>query len=249
MTAEEKECLNRARELSRRAQARGIYTRTHFLTEGEQTQIAALSLPLLPRFFGGYPEAERRVAVFGREEDLFYPWESDISLLMIRQPDPKFRQALGHRDFLGAVLNLGIKRELLGDLLVSEDTGYLFCLAPIDRYIQENLTRVRHSPVTVERIEQLPESVSACTVEETPVCASPRLDAVVSAVFDLSRAEGRGLVEGEKVSLKGIFCTDPGRVLVPGERVSVRGYGRFYFDGEVKKTRSGRSRIVIRRFQ
>ena len=248
MTGEEKELMHRVEELSSRSLDRGVYTQTRFLTEGEIAFISSLKLPLAPCFEGGFSEAERCVAVFGSEEDLYYSWDNTIVLLQICQPDPKFAKKLTHRDFLGAILNLGIERDLIGDILVHENTGYVFCLRQIAPYLTENLKRVGSSTVSLQILNTLPEDVSVQTVAEEVVSASPRLDAVVSAVFHISRSEGKNLVEREKVSVKGRLVSDPGRALIPGERVSVRGYGRFYFDGETGETRSGRSRIAVRRF-
>ena len=55
-------------------------------------------------------------------------------------------------------------------------------------------------------------------------------------------------MEKEKVSIVGKTVTDPAYGVTEGMRVSVRGYGRFYYDGEVGKTRSDRSRMRVRVF-
>ncbi len=248
MTTEEKELLRRAEELSSRALARGVYTRTAFLTEGEAALLSEAPLSLAPVFFGGYPEAERCVAVFGSEDDFGYPWDSDLVLLKIEPQIQKFADALSHRDFLGAILNLGIKRELLGDLLIYENVGYQFVLDQMADYLMENLGRVRHTTVRVSRCAALPEGAGVNLEERFVVAASERVDAVVGAIWNLSRSEAKKLVEEERITLRGKKITDPAKALSPGDRVSVRGYGRFYFDGEEKKTRSGRGRMRVRVF-
>lgn len=249
MTTEEKELLRRAEELSCRAAERFVYTRTSFLTEGEAALLSEARLPLAPRFFGGFDEAERCVAVFGSEEEWGYEWESDVVLLKIEPKMQKFADPLTHRDFLGAILNLGIKRELLGDLLIHENVGYQFVLEQLADYLTENLTRVRHTSVKVSRCDALPEGAGVTLEERFVIAASARVDAVVGAVWNLSRAEAKRLVEEERITLRGKRITDPARELHEGDRISVRGYGRFYFDGEDKKTRSGRGRMRVRVFQ
>ncbi len=248
MTTEEKELLKRAEELSSRAAARGIYTRTAFLTEGEAALLSEATLPIAPVFYGGFEEAERCVAVFGSEEDWGYPWESDLVLLKIEPQMQKFSDALCHRDFLGAILNLGIKRELLGDLLICRNVGYQFVLEQMADYLMENLNRVRHTSVKVTRCDALPEGAGVSLEERFVVAASSRVDAVIGAVWNLSRSEAKKLVEEERVTVRGKKITDPAKELSPGNRISVRGYGRFYFDGEENKTRSGRGRMKVRVF-
>ena len=244
---EEKEWIKRARELEERSLARGIYTRTAFLTEGEQAVLAECR-SLHYTLVGGYEEAERRLALFGSEEELYYPWESEIVLLKIEPKDQKFADDLSHRDFTGALLNLGIKRELLGDLLVVDNVGYQFCLQSVSVFLQENLSRVRRTSVTVREVPSLPEGALPTLREETAVSASERLDGVVCAVYGLSRAEGKDLAEKEKVFVNGRLCTDPALSLKEGQKISVRGFGKFYYDGITGSTRSGRSRIAFRRF-
>lgn len=241
------ELLNRAQELSRRAYLQGFYTRTSFLTQGEAALLSEMKPA--PCFFGGYEEAERRVAVFGSLEEFGFEWESDIVILKIEPKSQKFADTLSHRDFLGAILNLGIKRELLGDILVFENVGYLFVLEQIASYVIENLLKVKHTAVKVSLCPSLPEGAGVTFLEKEVVGASNRLDALISAVWNLSRTEGKKLVEGEMVSVSGKVISDPSKEVPFGARVSVRGYGRFYFDGEKNKTQKGRSRMLVRIFQ
>ncbi len=248
MTIEEKEVLARARELSGRAYSRGIYTRTNFLTEAEAALIAEEKPDLGAVFLGGSPEAERCVALFGKEEEMGYAWESDLVILKISPVSQKFADTLSHRDFLGSLLNLGIKRDLLGDLFICENTGYLVSFEQMAPYFTENLIRVKHTSVRVERCDSLPEGVGPKFEERSVVAASPRIDAVISAVWKLSRLEGKKLVESERVSIRGKMILSPERCLLPGDRISVKGYGRFYFDGEEGRTRSGRGRMKVRVF-
>ncbi len=248
MITDEKELEKRVLELSQRSQTRGIYTETQFLTEGQQSLIQKFSLPLAPSFEGGHPEAERRIALFGKEEELGYPWDSSIRLLRIGPKDARYSAELTHRDFLGAILNLGVKRESIGDILIREKVGYVFVLSAMEEYLIQNLDRVHHTSVTVTPCEALPEGVGVEWEEKIVIAPSPRLDAVISAVWNLSRAEGRELVEKERVSVFGVTVTSPSKELNPGDRVSVRGKGRFYYDGTVGETRKGRDRIRVRVF-
>ena len=246
MTAEEKELYHRVLELSERSRQRGIYTESLFLTEGEQETLRFQAFPSAPKFIGGYEDAERRIAVFGEEEELGYPWPSVICVLKIAPKMQKYADSLTHRDFLGALLNLGIKRELLGDIVIFENIGFVFALEYIAPYIRENLKRVRHTDVCVEIAESLPENARKNLEEKQVVAASPRLDAVIAAVWNLSRAEAKDLVEKEKVTVRGKLITDPAREVLTGERVSVRGHGRFIFDGKLGETKSGRNRLNIK---
>ncbi len=246
MTVEEKELYHRVLDLCERSDQRGIYTESTFLTEGEQESLRFCPFPTAPQFIGGYDDAERRLAVFGKEEELGYPWPSTITLLKIEPKMQKYADPLTHRDFLGALLNLGMKRELLGDIIIFENVGFVFALEHIAPYIKDNLKRVRHTDVSVEYAETLPEKAGKNLEEKQVVAASPRLDALIAAVWNLSRSEAKALVEKEKVSVRGKNITDPSREIAEGERVSVRGQGRFIFLGKQGETKSGRCRMDIK---
>lgn len=244
----ENDLKKRLEELAQRANSRGIYTQTQFLSASEQSVLCQMKFPIPFRFEGIHPEAERCIAVFGDEDAFGYAWESNLQILKIESKDPKFSDEFTHRDFLGAVLNLGIKRELLGDLYLSDNVCYLIVLEQIVPYLLDQLSRVRHTAVKCTLCRALPEGVGVQTEERVLVAASARIDALVAAVWNLSRLQAKDLVEKEKVSVSGKIITDPGFSVKENERVSVRGCGRFYFDGIVGETRSGRSRIKVRVF-
>ncbi len=245
----ENELQKRVQELAGRAALRGIYTQTQFLTQAEQALLTQMRFPVPLRFEGVHPEAERCIAVFGDEEEWGYAWESNLQILKIEPKDIRFAEELTHRDFLGAILNLGVKRECLGDLFLSDGICYLIALETIVPYLSEELKRVRHTAIQCSACPALPEGVGVKTQEQILVAASARADALIAAVWNLSRVEAKDVVEKEKVSVLGKQIRDPSYVVKEGERVSVRGYGRFYFDGVLGETRSGRSRVKVRVFQ
>ena len=130
MTREEQQLEKHFRDLARTAYQRGIAVFSDFLNLNElnifQETRPKLSY-IVTESFGGYELAERQIAVFRPEAPLFctdYP----ICCLKIAPLQEKFAEHLTHRDYLGAVLNLGLDRSCLGDILVEETESYLFCL-------------------------------------------------------------------------------------------------------------------------
>ena len=148
---EEERITARFCELAEACYARGRYTFTDFLGLSELDLFFAAQ----PRFsyvpytaFGGAAGCERVMVRFGDEESLGYTEEPfPIACLLLQPAAPKFAEPIGHRDCLGALMNLGIKRECLGDIAVCEGGFYLFCEEKLAPYIRENLTRVRHTAV------------------------------------------------------------------------------------------------------
>ena len=248
MTDEETRLANRFAELSDRAAARGVYTRTDFLNLAQQTLLeqtvrrgAAVHVTLC----GGADYAERRIAVFGTEADCGFPYEPELTLLRISPRSEKFGEALSHRDVLGALLSLGVQREKLGDIFLDGKTAYVVALDTVAPFLTENLTRVRHTDVTCGAVDALPEGLAAPPEPQTVLSTSERLDCIVAAVYNMSRASARALFEQEKVFVNGAARTSPADPVRPGDIVSVRGTGRFLYHGAAGETKKGRLKISV----
>ena len=109
---------------------RDIVTFSDFLTLNEQNMINSRisRMPgVVMEAFGGYEHAERQMVAF-HPDALVFPWEYPIDCLKIEPKAVKFSEKLTHRDYLGALLNLGVDRSVIGDILVQEDAAWFFCL-------------------------------------------------------------------------------------------------------------------------
>ncbi len=232
----------RFEELNERAYERGYNTFSDFLNMEEQSMLKSTYLPCV--LYGGYPMAERVVAGFGEgvSEEKF-----PIICICAMPLMQKFADELSHRDFLGALMNLGIKRELLGDIIVKDNCGYILCLEHIADYICENLERVRHTSVKCERSE-LPEELGNEPEPTDIFAASKRVDAVIAAVYNLSRNETTKLIKAEKVFVNSKLTASNSYMLDDNDIVSVRGFGRFVFDKEIKMTKKGRLVLEIKKY-
>ena len=236
-------------DLSRRAYMRRCYTNTEFLTMAEQDALrrTAFDDNCAPvELFGGFEGAERRVARFGSEQLCGYDDMMPISCVRIAPAAQKFADALTHRDFLGALLSLGVRRGVLGDIVLSENSGHLFCLESIAGFIVEELRQVRRTTVTCTVLEETPELVSAEPEEKSVNVASGRLDGVAAAVFKLSRSDAQALFKEGKVSVNSRLVENTSFQPEHGDVVSVRGYGRFVFEGVSGSSRKGRLYVTVR---
>lgn len=232
----------RLTELSHRAFERGYTTFSDFLNLEEISLLESLHTESKYNLYGGYDNADRCVASFGECEEYQYP----ISCIKIEPANQKFADELSHRDFLGALMNLGINRSTLGDIIVTNNTGYLFCLNSIKEYILQNLDRIKHTTVRctesvlpAEIAEKKPEPIELTV-------SSQRVDITVAAVFKLSRNAVTQLVNQEKVFINSKIAYKESLTLKSGDIVSVRGKGKFIFDGEIRHTKKNKSVIGIR---
>lgn len=234
----------RFNELYNKAYEKSFNTFTEFLNLEEQSILANTYLPCVK--FGGYKNAERVVAGFGENITVS---DFPISLLEISPVMQKFADRLSHRDFLGALMNLGIKRELLGDIIVKDNIGYLFCLEHIKDYIISSVDRIKHTTVTVKEIKGLPNNAVSVPVRYEIIVSSLRADAVISAVYNLSRNDSAKLFAQEKVFVNSRQVNSPSYQLKSGDIVSVRGFGRFIFDSVLRSTKKDRLVIGIGKYE
>ena len=139
-------------ELSHRAFERGYTTYSNFLNLQEINILKSIKTDSAYTLFGGYENADRCIAAFG-DEIYSYP----IICIKVEPLQQKFSDKLTHRDFLGALMNLGIEREMLGDIKILDNIGYVFCLEKISKYIIDNLSGIKHTTVKCNIIDDIPE--------------------------------------------------------------------------------------------
>ena len=197
MNKEETLLQKRLIELSRTAYLRGIVMFSDFLNLNE---LNILHTTPKHQFqsqymtYGGYGLSERQMVAFlpdalyafsDLEDTLEYPFQ----VLEISPLNKRFSEELSHRDYLGAVMNLGIERCKLGDIMVEGNRGILFVKEELSDYIRENLTRIRHTSVMVSLSPDFPEDYEPKYEEIKGTVASIRLDTVLSLAFPLSRSK------------------------------------------------------------
>lgn len=235
----------RFRELSERAETCRSLFYSDFLTLAEQQVLFSVLSEREFYLLGGYEEAERKLAVFGADSLEEAEESEPFYILEIAPKAQKFADALTHRDFLGSLLALGIKREMLGDIVLSDNIAYVFVKPKIAGFIEENLERVRHTSVKLRRIEALPSSAAQTPEEEVLLASSARLDALLASAFHLSRKDAQSLVVSGKVFLNGREILKNDTVIADGTIVSARGQGRFKLLEQIGTTKKGKCRFAV----
>ncbi|MCR4650956.1 MAG: hypothetical protein K5662_04305 [Lachnospiraceae bacterium] len=233
----------RLTELADRSYNGGIYTFTDFCDMAVISEFYSHEREfdhVHPKLYGGYEMAERRMIRFGDEEELGYEVDFPIKSLAIKPLKAEFADELSHRDYLGALMNLGIRREMIGDIFVRDRVALVFCKDSIADYIIDNLRRVRHTSVSVSIEENISELTGPRLTEKIIQVTSARVDAVISRVFNISRQESLNLFPVGNVYLNGRICTENAKALKTGDIVSARGYGKFEFMEEIGESRKGK---------
>ncbi|MCI8890342.1 MAG: hypothetical protein HFH34_03155 [Eubacterium sp.] len=231
----------RLTDLSRRAEQKNIVTFSHFLNLNELNILHQSVRELHSSFetFGGYEQAERQMAAF-IPDALSYVWEYPVRTVRLAPSHRKFAEDLTHRDVLGALMHLGIKRETLGDILLPEDGIYVFCADAVADYLTDNCTKIRHTTVTAALIDAQDFHYEPKRMEKDGIVASLRLDTVLADVCKLSRSaaqkrisEGSAFLNSKKILQNDYLCQE-------GDLLSVRHYGKFQIQSVGQVTKKGR---------
>lgn len=233
MQDEEIRLRKRIIELSEKSYRNNMYVFTDFLSPADYTVcVQALEQEHLPYdSFGGNESCERKIIRFGSEEELGYAQPYPIVCLVVRPALAKFADTLGHRDFLGSVLNLGIDRSVIGDIFIRDNVGYILCLERIGEYLKENLTKIRHTVVRCELTLEMPEEIQPKLETVRLSLASERCDIVIAKLYHLPRGDALNLFREKKVAINGRIEENNSKNLTPEDIVSARGYGKFIYHG------------------
>lgn len=238
---EEQQLKNRIKDLADKSFKQNIYTFSGFLGLSEQDVFWKLEgdLRYVPcMLWGGMETSERKILRFGSPQDLGYEEGYPIVCIRIYPTAPKYAENLSHRDYLGALMNLGIERSTLGDIKTTGKEAYLFCLDSIAEYICTNLDKVRHTAVkcsVVSQMADIPEDIPESLEVLLP---SLRLDVCLAKVYNQSRNEILEQFRAGKVYVNGRLCENNSRILKEGDVINLRGFGKFIYVGiqyETKK--------------
>ncbi len=243
--------IKRLNELSDKAWINSQYMFTEFLNVSQLAVYHSIEKKLSPAgstVNGGYDGAERCMVRFGSKDAFGYEEEFPIKCVYVQPLITKFADELNHRDFLGALMNIGIERDVVGDLLTDGTSCYIFCEDKIADFITEHLDQVKHTHMKCSFAETIPDQVRPKTVREETQVASERIDAVVSKICNLSRSESVEMFRAQKVSVNGRTCENNTYMMKAGDVMAIRGYGKFRFAGIGGTTRKGKLNITYEKF-
>lgn len=203
--------------------------------------------------YGGYEQSERKLFVIYPEKFNSTVVEKNlvsiVKIVRIQLPD-ELKGKYAHRDYLGAVIKLGVKREKVGDIIVDNDGADIIVEKDISKFLLENLsglTRFSKSKITIEKIDNL-RTVEVRREEREIIVSSLRLDNVISELARCSRNKALDIINMERVFVNFQCETKKTKQIKTGDMVTIRGKGRFYIKKLVGQTKSGRVIVKIEKF-
>jgi len=259
--AEEKVRLSHMLDCMETCARRNIPTATAFLTPREQA-IARRILDasdyrrMTPAFAfsGGYEGAERAVLVFVPDwltpEDYLSGSDSPISALRASIPGQKISgTSLTHRDYLGALMGAGLRRDTVGDLLVREDGCDILLLTGMLPYVRQNLFQAGRTALRMEEISPADILLPELHVKEVhDTVASLRADAIAGAAFSQPRSKAAAAISAGLVTVAHRVCTKPDAPVRSGDALTWRGFGKAVLSEVGGLSKKGRINVRIVRY-
>ena len=185
------------------------------------------------QLYGGYEDSERKILIIYPDkyhEDMIKKnYAKMLKIVRVKLPEENYGK-YAHRNYLGGIVKLGLKREKVGDILVSDDGADIIVVDEFAEILKNELralTRFENSQITVEEISDLREK--EIKIEEIKIIVP-------------------SLIEQERVFVNGQNETKLSKQIKLGDIITIRGKGRFIVKKFSGNTRSGRTVLIIEKF-
>lgn len=197
-------------------------------------------------FFGGYDGAERTIACLSSPDTYETDYSYPISAIKVTA---KSKKVFSHRDYLGSLMSLGIKRELLGDIVLSDTYAVVFCHEEICDFLTMNLTSIGKNSVEATAVSNDSLNLGPRQYKEkNATVSSLRLDCVLSAATGKSRSASSELVSKGLTQVNYEYAKSPSAQISDGDIISVRGFGKMIVSTNHTLTKKGRYHITIKQY-
>ena len=252
ISADAEERMLLARVLDRREQClrRNAPTHIGFLSPAQCAAAQQLLTQCGARdgfaFHGGFDDAQRKMLFFLPE----WQEEPDIDNTICHISSKIYEtESVSHRDVLGSLMGMGVARETIGDILVTENTVHVLAASEVADFLLtswDSAGRVHLAP-QLAALDALPH-IAPRVREIRDTVAALRLDAVIASGFSLSRARAAEIVEAGAVQLNYRTCAKGTQTVCEGDTISVRGMGKFTVAQIGGTTKKGRVFITLHRY-
>lgn len=236
------ELVSRVLDLQEKAKRYQKVVFTPFLNAFEQEIVQKISKHFIINYSGGCVEAERKMAAIALvESEVKFP----IVCLQAKFNDEYYE--IEHKDVLGTLMSLGIKKHVIGDILVEEDCIYLFVTKEAAPFIIEECRQIKRCHVLWNSYEEEVVSNKTLLWEEKNV-SSFRLDTVVAAICNVNRDKAKKFIMNGNVKVNQVVLEDCKYLCHNNNTISIRGFGRFFLEKNTRLTKKERHVMLIGKY-
>lgn len=200
--------------------------------------------------YGGYDDAERKIVVFLpfyiEDFNMYISNNKDENPLCVFRAEKDSFSVLSHRDYLGAITGLGIKREKTGDIIIDDKGCFFFTKHSISKFIEDNFTQAGRGTISVSLVDINNDFIYAPNIKEKCCFVqSMRLDSVCAAVFSVSRSKASEFIEKGLVFLNDEQIMKPDYHVSVGQKVVIKGKGRAILKDDSGKSKKDRIALIV----
>lgn len=253
---EDKMCLAQVLDKIEISKAKGRIDSTDFL---DMYQVSLVESFLKKnkieqyKLFGGYEDSERKILITYpesyTEEMLQKNYNKFLKVVRIELPEEEHGK-YAHRNYLGGIVKLGLKREKVGDILVANEGADIVVVSDFAEVLEKelpSLTRFENSKISITEISNLKKK--EIKIENIEIIVpSLRLDNIVSDLARTSRSKASQIIAQERVFINGKNETKVSKQVKLGDIITIRGKGRFIIKDFKGTTRSGRTVVLIEKY-
>lgn len=205
------------------------------------------------KLFGGYEDSERKILITYpesyTEEMVQKNYNKFLKVVRIELPEEEHGK-YAHRNYLGGIVKLGLKREKVGDILVANEGADIVVVSDFAEVLEKelpSLTRFENSKISITEISNLKKK--EIKIENIEIIVpSLRLDNIVSDLARTSRSKASQIIAQERVFINGKNETKVSKQVKLGDIITIRGKGRFIIKDFKGTTRSGRTVVLIEKY-
>lgn len=195
-------------------------------------------------FYGGYEEAERRVFIAMPDLEM---GENPLAVLRITSVGTR---ELSHRDYMGSILGLGVKRELVGDILVTKTGADIVILKEMADFFVSNYDKAGATPIKVEIVETEEILAGEQDFEEIrETMPSLRLDNMIASAFKVPRSKAAEAITSGLVYINGQQSTKLDKTLIQGDKVVLRGKGKILLHQVLANNKKDKKVVVLKKYK
>lgn len=192
-------------------------------------------------YYGGFKYSDRLRAIIS----IYDVDKKDYKIVVYKIDYNKRYYMINHRSILGSLMSLGIKRECIGDIIITDDNdAYVAVTEEISNYIVDSFSSVGKAPIKLINIDDEIENVVRYS-KKLYFVSSLRLDVIIAASYNLSRNEALEFIKGGLVFINHILILNPSHMVKLNDEISVRHKGRVKLDEIGNETKSGRIAVVL----
>lgn len=205
--------------------------------------------------FGGFLNAERTaITLYPQKlEEIFkneqFSFNSIFSVIRIILPN-ELKGMYSHRDYLSGIIKIGIRREKVGDIIVSKNGADIIVLKEVETYIMnglKELTRFKKSEFEIVKLEEL--NIEEPKIEKINIIIpSMRIDSIVSDIVKTSRAKASELIKEERVFVNHQLISKGSKEVKENDVITVRGKGRFKIGNILNNTKKGNLVVEVEKY-